>query len=449
MRRLQLLADLQKDDVARMSLNTGTQFDLATGKFEPGVDGKMYLNGGLNMINSVVGRPQTYKSSIALGYFGRALRYYTDTQGLCWDTELTVAGVKRLVNLAGEVDNPQLAERITLVDKTKFNLETFYEQIIAIAEDRHKHRKDYIEETPFLDPYGKPIKAWVPTLIACDSFTKANTGNAQDLFSKVQITDKKTNMFNMGEGKAKTNFIDLLPLAACSKGMYFVFTGHVGNKMKLDPYAPIDKDLPYMRPSDEIKGVGTSFNFLSTNLLDTRRVGVLINKGTKKSEYPGPINSDVELQYIQSIICRCKNNASGSGVHHISSQHFGIQDTLENFHYIRNFAKNLLGASGRYKAPLIDKSFNRNNIREFINDDYEFRRVIEIIGQYVYIYNNWNLPGMNLLPPNKLIEMLVNTNKELSSRLVNSTGIWTFLNQKVEREYLSIMDIVALINKNK
>ncbi len=429
--------------------NTGTMYDLAVGRFVPGKNGTHILNGGLSSVNSIAGKEQTFKTSIALGYAGRVVKNYPFLEELVYDSENSLNGVDRLAVLAGcttDEETNSFVERVEYKNRDDYFLEDFYDRIISIADERKKHKNDYIEETPFLDRYGKNIRAWVPMVIANDSFSAASVKIVGDLIKKDGIAGAKTTTDNMKDGLIKTRFFSQIPAIASQAGIMFVFTGHIGGDSSMDPASKFRKQLPMMKMNEKVKNVGTKFTFLSNNLLETRNVKVLRNQSDKGCEYPTNVNSDIELQLIKSIVCRCKNNASGSMVEHISSQYFGIQEHLEHFHYVRERSA-MLGARGRYSIPGLDVNFTRKTVRDKITESYETRRMLDIIGQYLYIHDNWNLPEFQLIEPEAFVEMITNSSKDLITDIVNSTGIWTYTSVKQDRPYMSVIDIVNKLAK--
>ncbi len=434
----------------QMYLNTGTLYDLATGRFMPGKDGSFILNGGLSRINSFAGKKQTFKTTIAAGLSGRVLRNYPFIEELFYDTENSLNGEERLAALAGcqtPEETNDFCNRVEYKCLDDYYLEDFYNRILEIANYREKHKKDFIEETPFLDRHGKNILAWVPAVVSCDSFSAALVRTVGELVDKQGISGKKTTTDNMKDGLVKTRFFIQMPSIASRAGIVFVFTGHLGKDGGMSPMDAFKRELPMMGMNEKVKNVGTKFGFLSNNMLETRAVK-LLKDGNKECLYPADVNSDVELQQIKSIICRCKNNASGSAIHHISSQFYGMQEYLEYFHYVKERSA-IVGTSGRYKLPGLNTKFNRKQIRSKIDESYEFKRMLEILGQYLYIHRNWNMPEFKLIAPDEFAEILDKSSSALISDILNSTGIWSFTGSKVDRPYLSIIDIVNKIMKDK
>lgn len=441
-----ILSSLSNSDSMPMfSLNTGTHFDLATGSFLPGKDGHMILDGGLYMTTSVCGRAQTYKSSVSLGYFTRALRNYKNAEGICYDSEMSIRTINRLINISGAKSDEDLASRIMLYDKSDMGMEALFTMIKDICNEKQKQKKSMIAETPFVDAEGKYIKTWVPTIIAIDSFSELSSTEYEAIYDKVKLGDSKANTIDMYEGKLKTHFTRQLPLICKKYGIYIVMTAHVDDKIEMTPNMPSAKDVPMLGMRDKLKGVGSKFKFLSSVLLQTKKAS-LLQDSNKQCQYPTDYSSDVELQEVSSIICRGKNNVSGGIVNHISSQFFGIQEHLEYYEIIKDTKTNLIEGTQKQKLAIYDTEFDRKSIRALIASNYEFRRALEVLGQFVYVRNNWNIPQIRKMGYMEFAKKLTES-KEKLQRILNSTGIWTFNDTTSEREYLSLLDIVALLEK--
>lgn len=433
-----------KRTVKNCFLNTGTIFDLATGNFLPGKNGSMILNGGVYTTTAITGRPQTYKSAIAGGYFGRVLHNYKEANGLVWETEMSLQGKKRIEDISG---SNEIGDRFEYYDGTEVSLEDSFEIIKEISNKRSANPKEYIVETPFIDLDGKFIKTFIPAIILIDSWSAASSSKEVSLFEDNKIGDSKTNMVAMNDGKIKSDFARQLPYLCGSKGIYLISTAHIGNQANLDPYAPNQKDLPMMRSSDKLKHVGTQYSFLSTNMIETRKVQVL-QDSAKKALYPYEgCSSDVELQMISSFITRCKNNVSGDSIEHISSQFFGIQEYLEYYNIIKESKSNILEGTINQKLGIYDKEFTRKNIRELIATDPLFRRALEIAGHFVFVRNRFNLPDIKAMGYVEFCKKF-NASAALKEEMLHSSGTWQFVS-KEKTNYMSILDIIAKINSQK
>jgi hypothetical protein len=433
---MSVFAKLRKaEHSANVMYNTGTMLDISTGAFMPG-DKCRILNGGVNMITAIGGREQTYKSSVSLTYFGKLMENYPEADGVIYDTEFSIAGKDRVIDLAGIKDREDFEDRTSLVDKSNYDLDGFFEIIREIETEKVKHKNDYLIETPFIGRDGKPIITMRPTFVAIDSWTAMTSAAEEEMFKDGKI-DNSTNTSFMVDGNKKSKMMRQLPLISKRAGIIFIITAHVGNKIDMNSYVPSNKDLPMMRSSDKLKGVGSQFKFLVSNLIETRKVS-LIQDSKKNCFYDYEGSHAMELQLVESIICRCKNNMSGSIVPHIVSQRHGIQDTLDYYHIMRKAKISPFDKNGVTKLPIVDKSYTRNSIRKLIKNDYEFKRALEIIGQYYYstiCYGKSVLP----LTTSEFISVF-EKNKDKHEEILNSTGIWSF-SKNQDRKYMSIVDI--------
>ena len=88
--------------ISPISFNTDTMFDLMTGQFERGYDGKWYLNGGLGpSVAGIQGRQQTFKSTFA-GSLSMRMSAIYNTQAIVFDSELAyISDLDRIVRSAG------------------------------------------------------------------------------------------------------------------------------------------------------------------------------------------------------------------------------------------------------------------------------------------------------------------------------------------------------------
>lgn len=429
-------------------LNTGTVFDLATGNFLPGAKGHMILNGGVGMTTAVTGREQTFKTTLGGGYFGRILSNYKESEGLAYDSELSMQGKDRIANLSGRPGDEELKSRMEFRDGTEMSMEELFETVRTIATEKLKNRKDLIRTTPFIDQTGANIKAWVPTVVFTDSFSDMTSAKVQSTRDEHALGDSKTNMLEMYDGKLKTDFARQMPRLCGSCGLYFISTAHVGNNVKLDPYAPVVKNVPMMSANDRLKRVGTQYTFLSMTMIQTRKVELLQDDKNRCLFPSKDFTSDVELQKVTAFVMRCKNNVSGASFEHVSSQFYGIQPYLDYYLIIKNCKSDMLTGTIKQQLAITDHEFTRHDIRSLIDSDYTFARALEVLGQFAYIRNRWNVPEIKSIGYVDFCKKL-NASKTLKDEILNSTGIWSFSETPSERPYMSILDIIELITKSR
>lgn len=443
-----LLDSFRKENPLTPYINTGTLFDLATGEYQPAVGGGWVLDGGISPCMGVVGRAQTYKSSLAGSLLAHVLTAHPTAEAIVYETEGAIGSAKRYDSFVAK----PVSDRIVFKTSIDYNLSDFYEEFMKLVDMKLQQKKDYLVDSPFLNPKtNKPHKVWIPTFVLIDSFSRAVAGKIEDSYNDSTVDDSSMNSTWLADGNFKTRIMRDMPTRAAKAGIYVIMTAHVGEKYNLNPYAPSVKQLQYMKNTDKIKDVGSRFEFLTTSMLQTIKATVLQNSSTKKCEYPtSKSHNEVEVNQVDTVALRNKNNASGLNIPYVVSQYQGILDSVTNFNFLRmnkDYGMIIQGNKQAF-APVLtpDKFVRKSNIREVTATDYELTRALELIAQLCFIqtcWSTWNLPDFVNMPPEQFAEKLKNSQNCTISRALNSTGVWS--TAKMERERLTLMDILQLI----
>lgn len=431
-------------------VNTGTLLDLSTGAFVPGTNGYI-LNGGLSVSMGVTGRTQTFKSNLATSFLTRVLNIHPQAEALVYESEGFVPGPEHYDNFLAPWDKP-VSDRIVFKNKLICNLSEFYKTFMEIVKKKIDNKKDYLVESPFLNPRtGKPYKVWIPTFVLIDSFSLASSAKAEELFSKNSVDASGMNTLYLNEGMVKTRIMDDLPSRAASAGCYFILTAHVGNKFDLDPYNKSPKQLQYMKNTDKIKDVGSKFEFNTSTMLQTLKATNLLTPD-KRAEYPSKTSNSVDVNLVETMTVRGKNNASGNITPYITSQSSGILEGVTNFDFLRSHKEFGFEVKGNKQGfiPCLkpDVTLTKATVRDITSTDYETYRALEILTQLCYIQHYWNiakLPPFITTPPQALADKLMNNQKLTISRVLNSTGVWS--TSKQERERLTLIDILKFLDQ--
>jgi len=445
---LDVLSNVLDKDIKNFCLNTGTMLDIASGRFYPGYDGKMYLDGGIFGVSSIIGYSETFKSAVGGSIFSKVLHNYPESNGICYDTEFSIADVQRINALNSNVEN--LVDRVYLCDKSDYNMVEFYDFIKEIVAEKRKKKKSLLVETPFINiKTGKRFLSLIPTIILIDSWSLMQSSQEQEIYDKGGLGDPKSNTAWMVDGNKKTIMMRQLPRLGNLAGIYFIPVAHLGGNIKLNPYEASKKDLQNMRASDSIKAAGSQFKYLSSTCIETRKCNVL-QDSTKKCLYPAQVSSNVELNEVTVMLVKCKNNESGNMYSHVVSKSFGIQSVLEYFHLLK--AMNLFGIDEEKKTMVCkmtpDKPFTRLTLRDKIAKDYELARGIELMGQLCYIRKFWTIDKkIKNLTATRFVDEIKKSKKLDMNRVLNSKGTWNFSKKgkKDNREYMSIFDILTTI----
>jgi len=443
-------------------LNTNSIFDIASGSYLPGISntktfhkGQHYLNGGLAPLNGIIGTEQTFKSSIGLSFLSRVLKLYKDSCGLCYDSEFAIPNEERIINMSDDMNyGHKIEDRLILKDKSDYDMDGFFNLLKEIAFEREKHMEELLVETPFVnlktnESYLTPI----PFIIIIDSFSLMQSYKELDMVIAHDLSAKEQNMIPMMDGKSKSQFVRQLPLLAHKGGLHIILTAHITTKVQINPFERSKKDLQFMKTNDTTRGTGKQFRALLNILLETRTVKSL-QDSKKESQYPDGSSSNVELSEINSIICRNKNNESGTTVPLISSQKNGIQASLGYYHYLINNPNKGFGMDhGIRSSKLLLKpnvTLSRHSVRKILKEDYEITRAVEILGQLCYLKNWWNISNspelekLSTMEIKDICEKLVNNKSIPIKDILNTRGYWTY-DKKDKRSYMSVIDILSLI----
>ena len=170
------LPDIDDSTNNKVSYNTGTQFDLATGYFEEGVDGKMYMTGGLGcQFNSFVGQNGNFKSTTAAGLTLRSAAIYNDSVVVINDNENSIDKDKdRVLNMTEELRTRLDPSSVVWMSGVNYSLEDLDAWILEHCNKKQSMAKDLMIETPFRDlKNGGCIKQIMPTYLFVDSLTEA------------------------------------------------------------------------------------------------------------------------------------------------------------------------------------------------------------------------------------------------------------------------------------
>lgn len=447
-----LLDAIRKDVPFAPYVNTGTLYDLYTGKYRQATNGLWVVDGGISQCLGISGRGQTYKSGLAGSLLSRAMVIHPQSEAYVYESEGTISGPERYDDFVPESE--AVSDRIVFKNNTICNLTDFYEDFNDMVTEKEKNKKDYLVESPFFNAKtGKPYKVWIPTFILVDSFSRARSDRGDQQFENNSIDDSGMNTFWLQEGNVKTRIMNDLPGRAAKAGMYVIMTAHVGNKQDLDPYNKSPKQLQYMKNSDKMKNVGSNFEFLTTTLLQTIKATVMQNKD-KSCEFPHTFSTDVEVNQVETMMVRCKNNASGIQFPFVVSQYQGILDEVTNFHFLRNnknFGMDVKGNNQSFTPFLAPNvSLTKSNIRSLTDSDYGISRALELLAQLCFIqhlWSNWKMPDYIRMPPEEMAELLKNSQKCGIERVLQSTGVWS--TSKQERERLTLLDILQFLDAER
>ena len=320
------------------------------------------------------------------------------------------------------------------------------------ADEKSKDKKNLIKLAPFANPYTKgTLEVLIPTFVELDSLTEFEAESTVEMLAK-DLDAGNTNTYAMNQGKFKTQFLSQLPGTATRSNLYIVTTAHVGDKidMAASPYAPkAPKDLQFLKQTDNIKGVGTKFFFLTNQAWITHTPSVLKNQTTKGPEYPlgSDDSTEPDLNLVMLTMLRSKSGPSGCTIPLVISQSEGVLPSLSEFHYIKeNNRYGLDGNNINYNLFLYPEcKLARTTVRSKINNDPLLRRAINITAELLQleIYSNDIKQQGLLCSPKELYEDIKKLGYDWNV-LLNTRGYWTIDQYDNPVPFLSTVDLLKM-----
>lgn len=464
-RRLQASID-QESATYRPWINTGGPLDIINGKFVPGIDGKTVLSGGLGLTTAIIATPNKFKSTLQNTCAVNALARWPESELKVFDTEYSSLDKNRLANMSSlYLDEPEkraqhlldLEGRIELHDPLTdrgASLEAWFDYLKEIRDEKVKNFKDWMVETEILDPStGKPYRMMLPTFGGIDSWTEATVShlNAKNDAHNADTEMKDQRTINMDEGWQKTRLMRQLPSICAKGGIYILMTGQLGRKFSLDG-KPVAKDMQFMGQDETTKSMGPKFEFLMSSIFKIGSTSVLADKNDRReSEYPSAEHmSGTELLQLMITLVRSKNSPSGAQTTAVSSQKFGIMAGLSYYDYLRNNKYFGLGAPNKVRSPFLgDTNLGRTKIFDMARD-YKIERVLELTYQLFIIQSTWSLLGQPVDYSINIEQFAdkLNNSSYAADDILNSRGWWTYKDAKVDREFLTLPDILNILSDN-
>lgn len=453
---MSLLKDMAiKQSLPICNYGTGTLYDVATGSYQGGFDNKWVLNGGLaNILQAIQGKANLFKSAIMGGLVIKSMSHYPGSEAVVLDTEnALIRDMTRLARFAPYADQKDLLSRITPLSGVEYDIATFHEFMVDLCKVKEKNKKDYIIETPFLDGQtGKSAKAWVPTYVILDSITEMRSANETEFLNKEGIDDGKARTLAMSDGLKKSMLLSSLRKMCERYGICVFMAAATGGTNDIGERIPKPKILQHGRMGEAPKRTGSNFTTLTGNLSQAMSASFLsMDSKHTESRYPLGPTLGKDLNEVSVLMQRGKTRPAGCNIPFVVSQEFGILDPVTNFHYCKTHGAFGMIEKGRNYYPHLSpkQRLTRQTLREVSDASYEIRRALEITAELCFIQNTWNVaPGSPLsIHPEQLFEKLTASKTKVSD-ILNTSGVWTY-DKKPPREYMSTLDIVELIDKDK
>ncbi len=448
---MDFLQSLKPAPILRPMFNVGCLIDILCGRYYTGKYGESILNGGLAHINGICGRGNTFKTVILFFMYLRVLDRINQAAGAIYDTEMTLT-IARLNQLAMNaisalmgVDLEEL-EKLILTDKTVYNGTEFYDWVKTSTDTRSKEKRG---TTPFLTREGDFLEYLYPFLLGIDSLSQFSAANVLKIQDE-GIGDSSRNVEALRDANAKTQMLTEMPTITARNGIYAIMSAHMGDDLALDPYAPHQKKLAFLKNKMKFKNVPEKFTFLVNNCWYAFNSEVMLNQGTKCSEYPrypdDDLKNDTDLQLVRLMNLRAKSGPTGLPIELIISQSEGVLPSLTEFNYIKNSERFGLGGHDRsYHLHLKpDTTLMRTTIRGKLDESPALQRAMEITSELCQITNLWHHVPRDFLCDAKTLHDDIVAQGYDWDQLLATRGWWCFDNDKHPVPYLSTWDLLKM-----
>lgn len=403
--------------------------DIITGEWVVGHKGDMICNGGLCPHMAITGKGNSNKTLIMLSIIMTFLirnRHVTfDIDSQVYETENTLEYM-RCIQIArgmaayvGYTDEEieeiisWISDHFVLRNSSKLAGNAFYDEMNELCDERLKRTKDKIL-LPFNDFKGKPIEIHTPHPCGIDSFSALEPGVVTEKFLDNNTAGSSdNNTMYLKEAGAKTQMLQKWLNQNPRSSIYMISSAHMGDNINMDPRAPAEKKMMFMKQNHKLKNVPEKYYFYVSCMFFVNGSVPLVNND-KVPLYP--MDSDDKEKRdskdirLELIVLRNKHGQSGAYLPLIANQNTGIDWHLSAFDYCKDNGRwGFDGNDRTYVLDLLpDVKLDRNVIKRKLRTDARLRRAVDINCemQLMYRYHFDKLPRHLRCTPKELYDGL-------------------------------------------
>lgn len=449
-------------------LNVFSIIDHMCGQYVRGADGAYFLNGGYHHIMGFGGIGNSYKTALAIHCHMSATARYNPEYSEIYDSEITLP-VDRLQFVADGIKEwkvGQIHDILSEDDETRsFNLVTSAELFIddwwelykKSVDVRMKSKKSSWVSTPWTDFEGGYVKCPRPWLLLADSMSAATVKASEKILDAGEAGSSASNIHALKEMNAKSQILTQMPTVTARANIYMGLVAHLGIKPNLNPMAAPVKRLSAFKGDYTFKRVPENFTFFTNSCLISYGSYPLLNKGTKKPEYPYDKEDDfvgngdlVRVKYEQM---RGKSGPTGMSVDLIFSQSQGFLPGVTEFHYIKDkcdtFGMTVKGNNQGFTLDILpDLFFTRAQVRKIADGNAKWKRAVEITTGMAYIQKNTvKLDESLRLSPADVYAKVKELGYDWDYILENTVEYWQF-KEDVTKQTLTSMTLLHIAAGN-
>jgi hypothetical protein len=451
-------------------LNIGLLFDITTGRWIEGDRGEKILTGGLAPFTGAGAPPNYFKTTLLYFFIIKAGMRYNGHRRfidyLFYDTEnsadiLRMNDFKRPLYLPEDwsiadymgseedIDEENEEVNVRFFQKIDWPGDVFWDEWRKYMAEKISNKKIRVT-LPWKTAKGQDITIPQPDIVFKDSMTELGFDNHEKKIDKGTLGSNDNNMEAMDEMRAKTQMVRRIPSLTASSGCYSLSTAHVGKEHQLDPYAPKEKKLMFLKGNDKFTRVPKPYTFLTQDLYYIYHTAIEKNSGTKGPEYPtkrgGDYKDSAELIRISIHNTRGKGGPSGFLLELLVSQKEGILEGLTLFDFCKSRQRwGLVGNDKNYACALIPgTSLQRTTVRDKIYEDPRQTRAWKILAEMKYMQMDGGIGADLVVPPEELYENMKKLGYDWND-LLDTRDYWLPLEwEKDKPPYMSTLDLLEI-----
>ena len=317
---------------------------------------------------TLIGKSGTAKTAMACKMAANIVKPYKNGLVIHFDLEgaMTLTRYRNLTNLT----NKELNEHIILKSDRTY-LENITDTIMAITQEKAKHKKDYTYTTEFKNEFGEKMDLYVPTVFVIDSIpqlsmkpeqkkVKAKKGSGEEDYMVDNIELGK-NTYAMRVARDLTQFFKQYLSIIREYNITIISINHIHPKIQIDnPFAKSQAQVLYLKQDEQLPG-GTATVYYANTIIKN----VAIGSSKANIEEDGYAGFTVKSEIIKS-----RTNISGVSVPLVYDQNTGFSNERSLLYYAKEELGVLNGGrrNSRYIGDNKDVRFDELNFVE------EFKR---------------------------------------------------------------------------
>lgn len=233
----------------------------------------------------------------------------------------------RIKNITG-ASQKELDDKFILRQEKNY-IEDIFESIIMIATMKEKNKEDFMYDTGMVDEFNKPIRAYIPTIVAFDSIPTLSSRETDGEEEMKGQTDA------MRSAKQLKQFYSRLMPIIKTYNITVIAINHINQKVDINPFAKTQSQVMYLKQDESMPGGNAPIYYADTLIK-------FVSSTKFKTEDDGFDGFLVKAELIKS-----RSNKAGQMTSLVYNQLFGFDKVLTLYQYAND--KGLIDGRNPYK----------------------------------------------------------------------------------------------------